>query len=49
MGNSCFLHLWGWGGNKLPSKKKGVFFGGGRGGGIGGWGIGLEQIELNHA
>ena len=55
MGNSSFLHLWRWGGNRLPCKEKGVSFGGaGSGGGDGGvgggrWGIGLEQIELNHA
>ena len=41
MGNSPFLHLWGWGGNRLPCKKKGVSFGGGgNGGGDGGWGVG---------
>ena len=40
VGNSPFLHLWGWGGNRLPCKKKGVSFGGGgNGGGDGGWGV----------
>ena len=50
MGNSSFLHLWGWGGNRLPCKKKGVSFGGGgNGGGDGGWGVvywsGANRIE----
>ena len=55
MGNFPFLHLWRWGGNRLPCKKKDISFGcGGNGGGDGegggGWGIiGLEQIELNHS
>ena len=41
MGNSSFLHLWGWGENRLPRKKKGVSFGGGRGGGgVLSWGVG---------
>ena len=36
-------------GTNCQVRKKGVSFGGCRGGGVGGWGIGLEQIELNHA
>ena len=37
MGNSSFLHLWQWGGSRLPCKEKGVSFdGGGNGGGDGG-------------
>lgn len=36
MGNFPFLHLWRWGGNRLPCKKKDISFGcGGNGGGDG--------------
>ena len=51
MGNFPFLHLWRWGGNRLPCKKKDISFGcGGNGGGDGGRGgvgywSGANRIE----